>query len=282
MTDLDDTLIAVGKPRASDAALTAIHELLAAGMHFGPVTGRIPSAMGWMFNGDARAYATGAFSNGQIIRVDGEIVHQVLIDSAILNEIKEELDRLDCQAWLCVFDPDDIDRARLVTAYPERLTADLTDVHGKGLKRIVSELEEGTGYTKANLQCACSRERIVELRDYLRQCFPSLSFVLPSQTAKIIDINDGGWGKGQSVRYIADYLGIGLDEIAVFGDAENDLSMIEAIPNSVAMANAAPVVQEAARWHIGSAAEDACAGALSMIARASKQGLMPEFMRKRE
>ena len=39
MTDLDDTLIPFGNPGVSDFARAAIHELLDAGVHFGPVSG---------------------------------------------------------------------------------------------------------------------------------------------------------------------------------------------------------------------------------------------------
>ena len=46
LTDLDDTLIPVGAPCASARARKAIHALLDHGIHFGPVSGRIPSAMG--------------------------------------------------------------------------------------------------------------------------------------------------------------------------------------------------------------------------------------------
>ena len=100
-----------------------------------------------------------------------------------------------------------------------------------------------------------------------------------SPTAPLIDISPAGWSKGTSVRYIADQLGLALDEVATFGDSENDLSMIEAVPNSVAVSNASPEVAAAARWHIGASADDAVADALFEIANAAKTGEMPAFMR---
>ncbi len=70
------------------------------------------------------------------------------------------------------------------------------------------------------------------------------------------------------------------DEVAVFGDSDNDLPMIDAVPNSVAVANANEVVTAAARWHIGAAADDAVAGALYQIAACAATGEMPSFMRQ--
>ena len=45
-------------------------------------------------------------------------------------------------------------------------------------------------------------------------------------------------------------LGLTPDEVAVFGDSDNDLPTIDAVPNSVAVANANEAVTAAARWHI--------------------------------
>lgn len=66
----------------------------------------------------------------------------------------------------------------------------------------------------------------------------------------------------------------------MFGDSDNDLPMIDAVPNSVAVANANEAVTAAARWHIGAAADDAVAGALHQIADCAATGEMPPFMRQ--
>ena len=74
-------------------------------------------------------------------------------------------------------------------------------------------------------------------------------------------------------------LGIPIDQVAVFGDSENDLAMIESVPNSVAVANASQAVRDAARWHIGPAADDSVADALLQIADSAARGEDPAFMR---
>ncbi len=76
-----------------------------------------------------------------------------------------------------------------------------------------------------------------------------------------------------------EHMGIGLEEICVFGDSENDLAVIEGVPNSTAVANATPQVAAAARWHIGPADQDAVAQALEDIAEAAKGNDCPSFMR---
>lgn len=277
LTDLDDTLIKNGMPRASDHALAGIHAMLDAGLHFGPVSGRIPRAMGWMFDNDEACYATAALSNGQMIYLDGELVHVEMLDGYELNRIAEVLSHIP-QAVLAMYDvdaPEEDEAGYFVSPDPEHL-AGAQQVF-RHIKRSASRLTE-PAYVKANIWCAGSREHITEVRDMLRAEFPSMDFVFPSPTAPLIDISPAGWSKGTAVRYLADALGIGLDEVATFGDSENDLSMIEAVPNSVAVSNAAPEVTRAARWHIGASADDAVADALAQIADAAATASMPAFM----
>ena len=57
LTDMDDTLIPAGCNGASDYAIEGIHAMQAAGLHFGPVSGRQPSAMGWMFKNRSECYS---------------------------------------------------------------------------------------------------------------------------------------------------------------------------------------------------------------------------------
>lgn len=50
-------------------------------------------------------------------------------------------------------------------------------------------------------------------------------------------------GKGLALRAVMEKKGISADEIMVFGDNQNDISMLELTPNSFAMAHARPDVQ---------------------------------------
>lgn len=277
LTDLDDTLIRNGLPCASDHAIAGIHAMLDEGLHFGPVSGRIPRAMGWMFNDDAACYATAALSNGQMIYLDGELVHEERLDGPELNRLAELLSHIP-KAVLTIYDvnaPVEDDAGYFVSPDAEHLReCHETFPHIRGDAR---RLDEPT-YVKANIWCAGSREHLVSVRDMLREEFPSMDFVFPSRTAPLIDISPTGWSKGTAVRFLAKELGITLDEVATFGDSENDLSMIEAVPNSVAVANASEEVAQAARWHIGASADEAVADALFQIAQAAPTQSMPAFM----
>ena len=72
-----------------------------------------------------------------------------------------------------------------------------------------------------------------------------------------------GVDKMAGVKILADFVGIGLENIVVFGDSLNDLEMIANIPNSVAVANARDEVRSAARWVCGANNEDGVASWLA-------------------
>lgn len=61
-----------------------------------------------------------------------------------------------------------------------------------------------------------------------------------------IDMIPKGSGKGKALRKILDKKGIAPDEIMVFGDNQNDISMLELTRNSYAMEHAKPDVKECA------------------------------------
>lgn len=54
--------------------------------------------------------------------------------------------------------------------------------------------------------------------------------------------------KGNGVLKLAELLNINIDDILVFGDNMNDMSMFEVIPNSVAMGNSVPAIKQIAKY----------------------------------
>ena len=53
-------------------------------------------------------------------------------------------------------------------------------------------------------------------------------------------------GKGNAVRYVYEYFGVSREDTYAAGDAENDISMIEAAGCGIAMLNAADIVKKSA------------------------------------
>lgn len=280
LTDLDNTLIPMGAPHASMRAIAAIHAMLDAGLHFGPVSGRVPAAMRWMFGGDGACSQTGAFVNGQLVYVDGNLVHQEVLDGQYLAQIGAWIHSCEGCA-LVVYDLDDLSETTDGTSYYLGATKEELARHQATFGRhphVLERLDNPT-YIKANLRCDMPWNQMIVLRDELRKRFPACDFVFPTRHGPFIDILPHGWSKGHAVEVLADHLGISLDEIAVFGDSENDVSMLQAVPHSVAVRNASPEAMAAANYRIGLSADDAVADALFALAEAAKTGELPAFLR---
>lgn len=284
LTDMDDTLVAAGHDGASDHAIDAIHAMQTAGLHFGPVSGRQPGAMGWMFGGRAECFSTGAFCNGQVIFVDGEVAAAHACDSVALMRLAEFLEEETDDTFLKIYELGDdymADGGVLVTRDRDRVHRALGTGGNAWLKGEEAPMRFDVGDApcyKANIWSAGSREYLARLRDRIADEIPELDLVFPNNRVRLFDITPAGWNKGCAVAELARILGLALDEVAVFGDSDNDLPMIEAVPNAVAVANANDAVARAARWHIGAAADDAVADALLEIAACARTGAMPSFM----
>ena len=73
----------------------------------------------------------------------------------------------------------------------------------------------------------------------LRETFPHGACYLKSK-AHYLEIAPEGVDKGQSLRFLAEHLGLTPDEVMAFGDGQNDVPMLEYAGAGYAMANACP------------------------------------------
>jgi len=85
-----------------------------------------------------------------------------------------------------------------------------------------------------------------EVVETIKSCCGSLAKVYMSDEGRTIQVSGREAGKLQAIEQVRMNEGLGVDEVAVFGDDVNDLEMIEFYPNSVAMGNAVQPVKQAA------------------------------------
>ncbi len=186
LTDMDDTLIPAGHDGASDYAIEGIHAMQAAGLHFGPVSGRQPSAMGWMFENRSECFSTGAFCNGQVMFVDGQAVASRATDNDALMRLADYLEEETDDTYLKVYSlGDDFwdNDAYCVTSDSERVRRAMESGGNawlKGEEAPCRPVVDDAPVFKANIWSARSREELAELRERVpprcrssRLCFPT-------------------------------------------------------------------------------------------------------------
>ena len=263
LSDMDNTLIPFGSEYVSERTVRAIHELLDAGVPFGPATGRDHMELMRFFQGDEACFMTGIFSNGKRVRVDGTYVRTVLIPRDALVKIDEAL-RPEPGMFLVCY-PEDTNL--LNPAYGVGTTAEELAVFEKRTRftgAVVDEVPDEP-FIAATIACPGPPERMDRCRAIVSEAAPELRIVSP--VPEWFDIMPQGVSKASGLEPLLEALGITLDEVAVFGDAENDLEILRMVHHSVAVANATDEVLETARYRVGPVSEEGVADALLEIAR---------------
>jgi len=272
LSDLDSTLIWSENHVITRHALEAIHALQEADVCFAPATGRIFADLGWMFDGDEKACSTAVTSNGQLIYLDGRLVHSVSLDTSALQRVADSVSDAPDAFLVVEYGKEkyavDAPRATIL-AHPELFWH--VDLFSKGVPEQPC--------FKANVRVLADMDRGEEVRAMLAAACPELSFVFPMPGLPHIDITPAGWDKAQAGDWLMGLLGLSPEEVCCFGDADNDVALLGHYPNSVAVANATQQASRAARWHVGPACRDSVADTLAEIARAARTGDMPSFMR---
>lgn len=273
LTDLDNTLIPLGAGAVDAYTRDAIAELVASGVRFGLATGRDIAELMDIFGGDARSFETGILSNGKKIMVDGELKRLILIDRDAFARLAEEARDIP-DTFVCAYP------LHTAPSNPVWVFGADGDVEGYrtryAFEPILADEVPDEEIIGATIACDGPQEQLDDIKRRFKELAPQ--FDIAQSGAHWCDILPAGVNKGSALGPLLAELGIGDDEVVFFGDEENDLALLTAVPNSVAVANASPAAAAAARWHIGDVADHAVADALRDIARATREGGLPSFM----
>ena len=99
-----------------------------------------------------------------------------------------------------------------------------------------------------------NRDRIL---DDVRQAFPEI--YVTSSIPHLIEISDVMSGKHNAMKRMAEYLGIGTEEIIAFGDGDNDSDMLKTAGLGLAVANATDLCKRSADLVIGASRDEGVA-----------------------
>ncbi|OCN05358.1 hypothetical protein A4S06_08965 [Erysipelotrichaceae bacterium MTC7] len=102
---------------------------------------------------------------------------------------------------------------------------------------------------KVNKICVYNRsDKIEELLNMLKQEDLKHAYWMGRALPEWLEIMPEGVSKGHALKKLMDINNWNEDEVVVFGDGENDLSMLEVVTYSVAMDNAMDTVKETANF----------------------------------
>ncbi len=177
-----------------------------------------------------------------------------LLEYAVKNDYKINLNYKDKLVLNMAFYPDEKDKVLPISE----------------LKKIIENEDI--------VQCVVSNRDFKKMQDfkkYLEEYFGEIKIVNESKRLKnpdlqqsknyYCDITSKKVSKGNAVKKICDYLGIKTDEIITIGDGENDISMFEITPNSIAMGNAVLIAKKVAKYETASNDENGVAKVLNKL-----------------
>lgn len=257
MTDIDNTIMPAGEHQVSARTVAAFHAAFDAGIVIGPASGRGRVQVAPFFRGDEACFATAVATNGLEVYCQGEKIGEYRLPVAYLEQTLEVVRSIPgagllwfdgTQPYLVAGDRDVLES--IVPAYARACIA-TDELPAEPILKANAFIDGDAAATEAFVA-------------RLNAEVDGLDFDIPMPG--YANIMPAGRNKGSAIRTLCDHMGIGLDEVAVFGDAGNDLTMFKVAGHPVAVANATPEAAAAARWHIGACKDDAVAEAIEALA----------------
>lgn len=278
LSDMDNTLVPFGRGQVNGRTIDAIRAAQDQGVVFGPTTGRDYGELSSFFGGVEECFKTGVLCNGQKVLINGEVKKQIFLDAEALRRVEKMVLETPGTAMV-VYRPDNFgdwvgaSRDELGYMYERAFM-----VGGEWHQSLPEYpvIKAGIIHMGTEEQCLAFQGRLAAA---------VTEFDYAHTVEKWLDITPHGWSKVDGIEYLAQELGVTMDEVCVFGDADNDLSMLLWVPNSCSVSNANANATACAGFRIPASADDGVAWALEQIADAAQisrltgQDVMPRFMR---
>lgn len=257
LSDIDGTMLPYGQRVVSQRVISAFHRAMDAGIHVGPASGRGISHVIPTFGGDEACVATALGTNGMQVYLDGELIHEELLDHDALVHVNDAIRGLPGVGAI-VFDGG---TPLLVEGTREDL-AQSFPIYAE--QAVDAEGIPDMPIVKMNVFCVGDLAATHRLFDLVSHEVSELDFNVPM--AGFLNMAPRGYSKVSGIEILCDTLGIGLEQVVTFGDGGNDLEMVGGVPNGVAVAGAVPEVAAAARWRIGPCEDEVVADAIEALA----------------
>lgn len=258
LTDIDSTILPWGQAEVSARMRAAFHAALEAGHVVGVASGRSHSWLPRFFGGDEACCATAIATNGQEVYCKGELVCEKVLPAEALEAMRRVVHAWPHAGMLCFEGSTPL----LVEGSAEELAPIFP---GYAKTCVPAKDIPSAPVIKANVFVPGDVDEQRRFAEAIMREVPALDVDLARPSFS--NVMPCGWNKGTAVEFLREHLGVAPEEVFVFGDADNDLPMLRAVKNSVAVANATPEAAAAARWHIGDVRDDAVAGAIEALAR---------------
>jgi Cof subfamily protein (haloacid dehalogenase superfamily) len=238
IADVDGTLVTHEKA-LTPRALQATRQLRAAGIDLAITSGRPPLGMRMLIGPLALMTPIAAFNGGMLVRPDLSLIEQHTLPGVIVGQVIATLDQHRLDVW--VYEGQrwyvrerhgpHVDREEHTVQFSPTVVDDLRPFVEGAVKIVgVSDDLGAVARCEAAMRGTCG--------DHVSAARSQPYY---------LDVTHPDANKGQVVRRLSSLLGVPTDEIAAIGDMPNDVLMFALSGLPIAMGNASPEVQRAAR-----------------------------------
>jgi len=238
LADVDGTLVTQDKV-LTPRAINAVRALGAAGVMFAVTSGRPPRGMSMLIEPLGISTPVAAFNGGIIVQPDMSVIEQKVIPSELVAPTLELMESHDLSAWIYrgadwyvkdAVGPHVKQEADTVQFQPT--LAESFDDLREGVAKIVGVSDD--------------RQAMDRATEDAREQFGDKLTAAQSQPY-YLDVTHPDANKGKVVTFLSSRFSIPSSQIATIGDMPNDVLMFAHSGLSIAMGNASPEVQRAAR-----------------------------------
>lgn len=217
---------------------------------------------------------------GYLIEVDGISLYDVQagqrevlrrMDPSEIREVYTDLMHLNCEAQACFDDgfffyfDEDIRRRKEALRKERNIPEDfpwtagpwdwLADLRGGYPNQTFVMSADQITRPINKIQLMQDEDRIREIYAFLIRKYGD-RFEIFRTCPRQLEILPKGYSKGHTLKRLMDMKGWNRDEVAAFGDGENDVSMFEEVDASFAMGNARDFIKEYAKYETASNADN--------------------------
>ena len=238
LADVDGTLVTQDKV-LTDQAVEAVRRLRGAGVLFAITSGRPPRGMEMLVKPLDLQTPIAAFNGGLIVDPDMTVIERRVLPESLVRPLVDLMRSFGLSVWLYrgtdwfVPDPNGPHVAR------EAETVKFSPMVMSSLAGLTDEVAKLVGVSD-------DHDAVMRAAKAVHDRFGDHVTAAPSQPY-YLDVTHPQANKGDVAQYLAKRYGISPDEIATIGDMPNDILMFAHSGLSIAMGNADPQVQRAAR-----------------------------------
>jgi Cof subfamily protein (haloacid dehalogenase superfamily) len=266
ISDVDGTLVTDEK-LLTDRTKEAVAALHSRGIVFTIISSRPPRGLRMVIDALKIAVPFGGFNGGVIVAPDLSVISEHLLPPQVAKRAVEMLTAIGAQSWVfagqdwLARDPGGsyVGLEERTVRFPPTFVADFTPFFDRTGKIVGVDSD-----------CA----RLARCEHDMRVALGDAAFVARSQP-QYLDITHPLANKGVALLALSNLLSIPVTEIAAIGDGGNDVAMFEQAGLSIAMGNAAPLVQHVADVVTGSNREDGFAKAIERVILGGEQRNVP-------